>query len=148
MIIDFNNYKFFFILFLYHHLFYNFFFSFFFIFLKNLYYLNHLINFDYIRLICLIFILRLGGLPPFSIFVLKFTVIYFCILNNYIFGCFMLILSSLISLFYYIRFSIYLFLNSQLNFNFLSLSLNLKLITYSSFFINIFSFFFIFKNLG
>jgi len=120
------------------------FFLFFFVSFKNLYYLNQLINFDYIRLICIIFILSLGGLPPFRIFFLKFIVFYFCFLNNYIFGCFILIFSSLISLFYYIRFSIYLFINSQFNFNFLDLRFNLKLVIYLSFFSNIFSFIFLF----
>nr|YP_009344343.1 NADH dehydrogenase subunit 2 [Temnopleurus reevesii]APT42111.1 NADH dehydrogenase subunit 2 [Temnopleurus reevesii] len=50
-------------------------------------------------------ILSLGGLPPLTGFMLKFTSLYFLISNNFIMLSAIMVLGSLLSLFFYIRIS-------------------------------------------
>uniref|UniRef100_UPI0030034C13 NADH dehydrogenase subunit 2 n=1 Tax=Parotis suralis TaxID=1266113 RepID=UPI0030034C13 len=87
--------------------------------IMNMYFINQLffININYmIKLSLLIIFLSLGGLPPFIGFFPKWIVINFLFINKLFFLTFILILMSLIMLFFYIR-----IMYSSFMFNYLKL---------------------------
>nr|AGS17216.1 NADH dehydrogenase subunit 2 [Hemicentrotus pulcherrimus] len=53
----------------------------------------------------LLVMLSLGGLPPLTGFILKFTSLYFLVANNFIIFSSVMIIGSLLSLFFYLRIS-------------------------------------------
>nr|YP_010737128.1 NADH dehydrogenase subunit 2 [Botyodes diniasalis]WEP25227.1 NADH dehydrogenase subunit 2 [Botyodes diniasalis] len=88
-------------------------------FFLQLFYINQLFfsNINYlIKLSLLINFLSLGGLPPFIGFFPKWIIINFLLVNNFYFLTFILIMMSLILLFFYIR-----VLYSSFMFNYLKL---------------------------
>nr|YP_009240860.1 NADH dehydrogenase subunit 2 [Pseudargyria interruptella]AJZ71890.1 NADH dehydrogenase subunit 2 [Pseudargyria interruptella] len=96
----------------------------------NLYYLNQLffININYkIKLNFLINFLSLGGLPPFIGFLPKWIVINFLINNNFLLLIFILILSSLITLFFYIRITYASFMFNYLKLKWIKIFMKNKL---------------------
>uniref|UniRef100_UPI003002BC4C NADH dehydrogenase subunit 2 n=1 Tax=Parotis hilaralis TaxID=1027831 RepID=UPI003002BC4C len=87
--------------------------------LMNMFFINQLffVNINYmIKLSLMINFLSLGGLPPFIGFFPKWIVINFLLLNKLFFLTFILIMMSLIMLFFYIR-----ILYSSFMFNYLKL---------------------------
>nr|YP_010472684.1 NADH dehydrogenase subunit 2 [Pygospila tyres]UVH65812.1 NADH dehydrogenase subunit 2 [Pygospila tyres] len=85
----------------------------------NMFFINQLffVNMNYmIKLSLLINFLSLGGLPPFIGFFPKWIVINYLLLNNFYFLTFILIMMSLVMLFFYIR-----ILYSSFMFNYLKL---------------------------
>nr|QJF46873.1 NADH dehydrogenase subunit 2 [Marasmia exigua] len=85
----------------------------------NMFFINQLFfsNMNYmIKLSLLINFLSLGGLPPFIGFFPKWIIINFLLMNNFYFLTFIMIMMSLIMLFFYIR-----ILYSSFMFNYLKL---------------------------
>nr|YP_011011080.1 NADH dehydrogenase subunit 2 [Epilepia dentata]WPW49417.1 NADH dehydrogenase subunit 2 [Epilepia dentata] len=75
-------------------------------FMMNMYYINQLYNSNMnysIKLFFFINFLSLGGLPPFIGFFPKWIIINFMLLNKFFIMCFIMIMMSLILLFFYIR---------------------------------------------
>nr|QWC53775.1 NADH dehydrogenase subunit 2 [Carinata rufipenna] len=67
--------------------------------------------------------LSMGGLPPFLGFLNKLLIIEFLLKNNYLFSVMILIMTSLLVIFYYIRLSyISIFFSSMLKFNLMKMS--------------------------
>lgn len=79
------------------------------------------INNYYLKFILLIFILRLGGIPPFLGFIMKWYVIYYLIFNFNYFFIILIIFFSLVILYYYLQINFNLMI-----INYLILKLNLN----------------------
>nr|YP_009155101.1 NADH dehydrogenase subunit 2 [Spoladea recurvalis]AII03045.1 NADH dehydrogenase subunit 2 [Spoladea recurvalis] len=111
--------------------------------LTNMSFINQLyfFNINYlIKLSLLINFLSLGGLPPFIGFFPKWIIINFLMMNNFFFMTFILIMTSLIMLFFYIR-----ILYSSFMFNYLKLKwMKIFIKNKMMYFINFFSFISIF----
>nr|YP_010574523.1 NADH dehydrogenase subunit 2 [Succinea arundinetorum]UZH97777.1 NADH dehydrogenase subunit 2 [Succinea arundinetorum] len=70
-------------------------------------------------------LIGMSGLPPFAVFFAKLKVLSFLIYNNYLFFLIMIIVLSVFSLMYYLKFSFYYYLvekNLFFNFNWLFMS--------------------------
>ena len=111
-----------------------------FLFIKNIVFLSQIINFNYFYFIIIILLLTLRGLPPFFIFLMKFLILNFLLKIRFFFFFLFLIISSFISLFYYIRFSIYIFM--YLNFKKFDLMKNMRFLIWIRVLLNSFGFFF------
>nr|YP_009922372.1 NADH dehydrogenase subunit 2 [Spilosoma lubricipeda]QNA48229.1 NADH dehydrogenase subunit 2 [Spilosoma lubricipeda]UOD77179.1 NADH dehydrogenase subunit 2 [Spilosoma lubricipeda]UYX62237.1 NADH dehydrogenase subunit 2 [Spilosoma lubricipeda] len=120
--------------------FYNHNYIFFFFFIMNMFYINQLFMNNLTPLIkinLLINFLSLGGLPPFIGFFPKWIIINFLIMNQMYFLTFIMIMTSLIVLFFYIRIIYSIFM-----FNYLKIKWLKIFIKNNNFLmINIFSFF-------
>jgi len=106
-------------------------------FLKNVYYLNDILNYSIRNFFILLNSISLRGLPPFLGFFLKvYTLkrLYYAEINMLIF---ILLISSIISLFYYLRLSIYIYLNYYLFYVNNKITPFISLITISIFFLNL-----------
>nr|YP_009512699.1 NADH dehydrogenase subunit 2 [Omiodes indicata]AXJ93417.1 NADH dehydrogenase subunit 2 [Omiodes indicata] len=107
--------------------------------MMNMFYINQLFfnNLNYmIKLSLLINFLSLGGLPPFIGFFPKWIIINFLLMNKLFFLTFILIMMSLIMLFFYIR-----ILYSSFMFNYLKLKwMKIFIKNKMMYFINFFSF--------
>nr|YP_009732601.1 NADH dehydrogenase subunit 2 [Pyrausta despicata]QHS71320.1 NADH dehydrogenase subunit 2 [Pyrausta despicata] len=105
----------------------------------NMFFINQLffINLNYmIKLSLLINFLSLGGLPPFIGFFPKWIIINFLMNKQFYFLSFMLIMMSLILLFFYVR-----ILYSSFMFNYLKLKwINIKIKNNMFYMLNFFSF--------
>nr|YP_009144693.1 NADH dehydrogenase subunit 2 [Hasora anura]AKJ77214.1 NADH dehydrogenase subunit 2 [Hasora anura] len=91
----------------------------FFFYMMNIYFINQLFIFNMnflIKFMLSMNFLSLGGLPPFMGFFPKWTIINFLILKKFYLLTFIFILTSLITLFYYIR-----VIYSSIMFNYLKL---------------------------
>nr|QHN89104.1 NADH dehydrogenase subunit 2 [Hasora chromus] len=91
----------------------------FFFYMMNIYFINQLFIFNMnflIKFIISMNFLSLGGLPPFLGFFPKWIIINFLILKKFYLSTFIFILTSLITLFYYIR-----IIYSSIMFNYLKL---------------------------
>ena len=84
--------------------------AFFFFFFFKLDYISQINSLSKLNFIVIINLLNLRGLPPFSVFLIKFIVLKFLFIRNIKFLIFFLLLSRLFSLFYYIRLRIYIFI--------------------------------------
>nr|YP_010533849.1 NADH dehydrogenase subunit 2 [Prophantis adusta]UXX47226.1 NADH dehydrogenase subunit 2 [Prophantis adusta]WIK99901.1 NADH dehydrogenase subunit 2 [Prophantis adusta] len=107
--------------------------------MMNMFFINQLFfnNINYmIKLSLLINFLSLGGLPPFIGFLPKWIIINFLLNNNLFFMTFILIMMSLIMLFFYIRILYSSFLFNFLKLKWMKIFIKNKMIN----FINIFSF--------
>nr|YP_010930293.1 NADH dehydrogenase subunit 2 [Apphia nigricarina]WKK49882.1 NADH dehydrogenase subunit 2 [Apphia nigricarina] len=89
-------------------------------------YINQVIMMEFSLMKKLIFwlvLLSMGGLPPFLGFLNKLLIIEFLLKNNYLLSVTVLILTSLLVIFYYIRLSyISIFFSSMLKFNLIKMS--------------------------
>lgn len=101
---------------LYIFLFYNFIQSFFFFFIFNLDFISQINNLDKWNIFIICNLLNLRGLPPFTVFILKFFVLKGLIFNKIELLVLFLLLNTLFSLFYYIRLRIYRFFSRYVNF--------------------------------
>ena len=114
-----------------------------FLFISNIVYLSQIISFNYFYLIIIVLLLTLSGLPPFFIFLIKFLILEFLLKIGFFLIVLFLILRSFISLFYYIRFRIYMFI--YLNFKKFRIEINFSYIFGWRIFLNLFGLsFFIF----
>nr|YP_009107225.1 NADH dehydrogenase subunit 2 [Tyspanodes hypsalis]AIT99544.1 NADH dehydrogenase subunit 2 [Tyspanodes hypsalis] len=112
--------------------------------ITNMFYINQLfiMNINYmIKLSLLINFLSLGGLPPFIGFFPKWIIINFLISNNFYFLTFILIMMSLIMLFFYIRISYSSFMFNYLKLKWMKIFIKNKMMNLINFFsfISIFS---------
>nr|AID21705.1 NADH dehydrogenase subunit 2 [Hellula undalis] len=126
-------------LFLFYFLFYSFMISIMcFIFqMMNLYFINQLffINLNYmIKLLLIINFLSLGGLPPFIGFFPKWIIMNFMVNNNLMFLIFVLIMTSLIMLFFYIRIIYSAFMFNYLKLKWIKIYIKNKLFIFINFF--------------
>nr|YP_006665720.1 NADH dehydrogenase subunit 2 [Challia fletcheri]AEP83048.1 NADH dehydrogenase subunit 2 [Challia fletcheri] len=75
--------------------------------LWGLYYLSQIVMlggvFSGVKLVFYMSFLSLGGLPPFLGFLPSMLIIYYLLTGGYLFLCFMSVLLSLVSLYYYLR---------------------------------------------
>lgn len=72
----------------------------------NVNYLNQFFVFSKIyinSILIIVLFISIGGLPPFLGFIPKLILIYCLILNNLLFPCFILVITALLVLFFYIR---------------------------------------------
>ena len=106
--------------------------------LKNIYYFSQILKFNWVSIYILIIVLRIRGIPPFSIFLLKINIItiVFKFFNTW-FLVYIVIFISLISLFYYIRLIILLFLNRSIKVKIKNLT-KIDFNFFKNFFISIF----------
>lgn len=110
----------------------------------NIYYINqtfiNLFSNKYLKIIFFLLLLSLGGLPPFLGFFPKWIIIELIISKNLYFMIFIIVIFTLITLFFYIRITYTAFLlnNKKINWFYKSSynKKNLKLIVIFSFFIN------------
>nr|UFZ13942.1 NADH dehydrogenase subunit 2 [Taeniochauliodes attenuatus] len=104
----------------------------------NIFHINQLfstMNFNLLmKFMLLMNFLSLGGLPPFLGFLPKLLVIQFLTMNNLFFIGFCLVMSSLITLFFYIRitYSAFLLMYSSLKWNKIYLLMNFNVILFLS----------------
>jgi len=87
---------------------------------NSIYNINDIKEFNIKNFLIVCLLLRFRGLPPFSIFIIKFYVIFILLgVNGYLL-CFILICSSLVRLYYYLRVSVdnYIFFNYSKLLNF------------------------------
>nr|YP_009045655.1 NADH dehydrogenase subunit 2 [Napialus hunanensis]AIC37448.1 NADH dehydrogenase subunit 2 [Napialus hunanensis] len=96
-------------------------------FLNQLFYLNYL---PLIKFFIFLNLLSLGGLPPFLGFLSKWLVINYLINYNLFFLSFILIMSALILLYYYIRISYSAFLMNSLKLKWFKINFNNKIIIF------------------
>nr|QAY82079.1 NADH dehydrogenase subunit 2 [Endoclita minanus] len=92
-------------------------------FLNQLFYLNYL---PLIKFFIFLNLLSLGGLPPFLGFLSKWMVINYLIMSNMYMMSFLLIMFTLISLYYYVRISYSAFLMNYLKIKWFKLNINNK----------------------
>nr|YP_009244976.1 NADH dehydrogenase subunit 2 [Endoclita signifer]AMR73720.1 NADH dehydrogenase subunit 2 [Endoclita signifer] len=92
-------------------------------FLNQLFYLNYL---PLIKFFIFLNLLSLGGLPPFLGFLSKWMVINYLIMSNMYMLSFLLIMFTLISLYYYIRISYSAFFMNYLKIKWFKLNINNK----------------------
>nr|AIM19536.1 NADH dehydrogenase subunit 2 [Diceroprocta semicincta] len=72
----------------------------------NVNYLNQFFVFSKIymnSLLMMVLFMSMGGLPPFLGFIPKLVLIYCLVLNNLLFPCFILVMTALLVLFFYMR---------------------------------------------
>nr|ANH54393.1 NADH dehydrogenase subunit 2 [Ephestia kuehniella] len=106
----------------------------------NLFYINQLFffNMNYmIKFFFMVNFLSLGGLPPFIGFFPKWITINFLMMNNYFLLSFILIMMSLIMLFFYIRITYSSFLFNYMKLKWMKFSIKnnyMNMINYLSFF--------------
>nr|YP_010146967.1 NADH dehydrogenase subunit 2 [Conosia irrorata]QQP21489.1 NADH dehydrogenase subunit 2 [Conosia irrorata] len=107
----------------------------------NVFYINQLfslfMNYPVIKFFLLINLLSLGGLPPFLGFLPKWLVIQSLTMNNFLFLIIVMVMMTLITLYFYIRicYSAILFNSWELNWNFKTMykSFNFKILSLLSF---------------
>ena len=90
--------------------------AFFFFFIFNLDFISQINNLDKWNIFVICNLLNLRGLPPFTVFILKFFVLKGLIFNKIELLVLFLLLNTLFALFYYIRLRIYRFFNRYVNF--------------------------------
>lgn len=98
--------------------------------LTNSFFLNQLFYLNYnslIKFFIFLNLLSLGGLPPFLGFLPKWIIINYLINYNIFILSFILIISALISLYYYIRISYSAFLINYLKLKWLKINFNNKI---------------------
>nr|YP_010952489.1 NADH dehydrogenase subunit 2 [Macroglossum pyrrhostictum]WMQ52744.1 NADH dehydrogenase subunit 2 [Macroglossum pyrrhostictum] len=111
---------------------------FFFFYLLNMFFINQLFinNMNFlIKLNLMINFLSLGGLPPFLGFLPKWIIINFLMINKFYILTFIMVMSSLITIYFYIRIIFSCFMFNYLKLKWLKINLNNKLMN----FINLFS---------
>nr|YP_010277772.1 NADH dehydrogenase subunit 2 [Cnaphalocrocis patnalis]UHY94313.1 NADH dehydrogenase subunit 2 [Cnaphalocrocis patnalis] len=105
--------------------------------MMNMFFINQLffMNINYmIKLLLLINFLSLGGLPPFIGFFPKWIIINFMLSNNFYFLTFIMIMMSLIMLFFYIRILYSSFMFNYLKLKWMKIFIKNKLIYLINFF--------------